>query len=271
MRLSHSPSPVAIATAAAAQEPKKNPFRDAFQRPAIQPAVATKADPIRQGPRVLRPAEAGIGKLVPDVAFTDLAGKPGKLSDFKGAKLTVVAFTNTTCPICKKYAPSLARIEKAVRREGRRVPLCQPNRDRQARRQAVRRPLRPRHRRQADRHLRRDATTEVFVLDSARTVLYRGAIDDQYGLGYALEAPRTHYLDRGAGRSACRQAAGHRRDRSTGLLARTGRSRRPRRSRSLTTPASSGSCRPTASSATAPAASPRSVSRSTKRSSLTRG
>ena len=34
------------------------------------------------------------------------------------------------------------------------------------------------------------ATTEVFVLDAARTVLYRGAIDDQYGLGYALDAPR---------------------------------------------------------------------------------
>src|SRR5262249_38876207 len=38
------------------------------------------------------------------------------------------------------------------------------------------------------------ASTEVIVLDAARTVLYRGAIDDQYGLGYALDAPRSHYL-----------------------------------------------------------------------------
>ena len=93
-----------------------------------------KPDPVRQGPRVIRPAEAGVGKLIPDVAFTDLAGKAGKLSDFKDAKLTVVAFTNTTCPICKKYAPSLARHREGIRGEGRRVPLRQPDRDRQARR-----------------------------------------------------------------------------------------------------------------------------------------
>src|SRR5260221_388230 len=34
----------------------------------------------------------------------------------------------------------------------------------------------------------------VFVLDRARTMVYRGAIDDQYGLGYALSEPRQHYL-----------------------------------------------------------------------------
>ena len=39
------------------------------------------------------------------------------------------------------------------------------------------------------------ATTDVFVLDPARTLLYRGAINDQYGLGYALDAPRNDYLE----------------------------------------------------------------------------
>ena len=38
------------------------------------------------------------------------------------------------------------------------------------------------------------STTEVFFLDSARTVLYRGAVDDQYGLGYQLDAPRQTFL-----------------------------------------------------------------------------
>jgi hypothetical protein len=37
-------------------------------------------------------------------------------------------------------------------------------------------------------------TTDVFVLDSRRTVVYRGAVDDQYGLGYSLDAPRHRYL-----------------------------------------------------------------------------
>ncbi len=35
-----------------------------------------------------------------------------------------------------------------------------------------------------------ETTTEVFVLDRARTLVYRGAVDDQYGFAYALDAPR---------------------------------------------------------------------------------
>ncbi|MFK5283453.1 hypothetical protein ACI3PL_28160, partial [Lacticaseibacillus paracasei] len=31
-------------------------------------------------------------------------------------------------------------------------------------------------------------------LDSTRTVLYRGAVDDQYGIGYSLDKPRRNYL-----------------------------------------------------------------------------
>ena len=37
-------------------------------------------------------------------------------------------------------------------------------------------------------------TTDTFVLDSARTILYRGPIDDQYGIGYQLDQPRRQYL-----------------------------------------------------------------------------
>ena len=40
-------------------------------------------------------------------------------------------------------------------------------------------------------------TTEAFVLDAKRTLVYRGAVDDQYGFGYTLNAPRRTYL-RGA-------------------------------------------------------------------------
>src|SRR5258708_5170414 len=33
-------------------------------------------------------------------------------------------------------------------------------------------------------------TTDVVVLDAARTVVFHGATDDQYGFGYATDAPR---------------------------------------------------------------------------------
>jgi hypothetical protein len=42
--------------------------------------------------------------------------------------------------------------------------------------------------------LQAKSTTEVFVLDPQRTIVYRGAIDDQYGFGYSLEQPRHRYL-----------------------------------------------------------------------------
>jgi mono/diheme cytochrome c family protein len=42
--------------------------------------------------------------------------------------------------------------------------------------------------------LKADSTTDVFVLDAARTLVYRGAVDDQYGFGYALPKPRKAYL-----------------------------------------------------------------------------
>jgi mono/diheme cytochrome c family protein len=37
-------------------------------------------------------------------------------------------------------------------------------------------------------------TNEVFLLDAARTLVYRGALDDQYGVNYNLDAPRHRYL-----------------------------------------------------------------------------
>ncbi len=37
-------------------------------------------------------------------------------------------------------------------------------------------------------------TSEVFLFDRARTLRYRGAIDDQYGIGYSKPAPTKSYL-----------------------------------------------------------------------------
>src|SRR3954468_14405892 len=78
----------------------------------------TAKEPIRKAPRVLKPADCGVGKLAPDVAFTDTTGNAGKLSDFKDKKAVVVLFTSTSCPVSQKYAPVLARLEKAYRDKG---------------------------------------------------------------------------------------------------------------------------------------------------------
>ena len=194
MRLIALALTLAVALAATAQEPKKNPFRGGAGKPNEPETAKAKADPAKQGPKVIRAADVGVGNLLPDVAFTDIAGKTGKLSDFKASKFTVVAFTNTTCPICKKYAPSLARIEKEYAAKGVAFLFANPT--------ATDKPdgsgFAGRYVHDTDGKLTATfgatATTEVFVLDATRTLIYRGAIDDQYGLGYSLDAPRTKYL-----------------------------------------------------------------------------
>ncbi|MBY0514171.1 MAG: redoxin family protein [Gemmataceae bacterium] len=195
-----------LVTAALADDPKPkpNPFRDGTgtgtaekaepAKPQPEPAPAAKGEVVRQGPRVVRPAELGVGRLVPDAAFTDLAGKPGKFSDVKANRLLVVAFTETGCPLCKKYAPGLARMEKEYAAKGVAFLFVNPNAADT-----------PGDHGFAGRYVHDKAgtltaalgaktTTEVVVLDAARTVVYRGAVDDQYGLGYALDAPRNAYL-----------------------------------------------------------------------------
>ena len=71
------------------------------------PKPGSKLEPVRQGPKVVKPGEHGVGRRAPDIAFKDINGKAGKLSDFKG-KALVVAFTSTSCPLSKKFAPALA-------------------------------------------------------------------------------------------------------------------------------------------------------------------
>ncbi|HSQ57089.1 MAG TPA: redoxin family protein, partial [Gemmata sp.] len=193
---------ISLTTVAADDPPKKNPFRDGSGKGIVEKdesakpkaEVARNLDPIKNAPRMIRAAEAGVGRLVPDVAFTDLMGKGGKLSDFKSSKLMVVAFTSTTCPISKKYVPSLARMEKEYAAKGVAFLFVNPT----ASDEVKQYPFAGRYVHDKDGRLTAafgaTSTAEAFILDAARTVIYRGAIDDQYGLGYSLDAPRAKYL-----------------------------------------------------------------------------
>ncbi len=176
------------------------PPRDQTPSGGDAPAVADEASP-RVGPRVLKPAEVGVGRLVPDLTFTDVNGKKGRFSDYQSAKALVIAFTSTSCPITKKYAPSLARLEKEFAARG--VVLLWLNPVATDAADDIRAVIADH--RLAGRYVHDQAgrmalalgaktTAEVFVLDAARTLVFRGAVDDQYGLGYALDAPRREYL-----------------------------------------------------------------------------
>ena len=63
----------------------------------------------------------GIGRYVADSSGEDLAGKKASWRSGRGERLTVIALTSVTCPLCKKFAPSLARIESAFSDRGVKV------------------------------------------------------------------------------------------------------------------------------------------------------
>ncbi|MDI9410873.1 MAG: redoxin family protein [Bacteroidia bacterium] len=144
----------------------------------------------------------GIGRYVADSSGDDLAGKKTSWRSGRGERLTVIALTSVTCPLCKKFAPSLARIESAFLDRG--VKFVYVNVSGLDSTEAMRKQV-------ADLGFKglylndRDGaiaaalgartTTEVFVVDAGNTLVYRGPVSDQYGVDFTLDAPRQRLLE----------------------------------------------------------------------------
>lgn len=154
------------------------------------------------GAELVKPGDAGIGRLVPDLAFSDLAGRSQTLAGLlRNRKALVIALTSSTCPVSKRYLPSLARLERELAAQGVALLLVNPfasETPAEIRTQLAAHAVTATYVHDRDRTLAAGlgahTTTEVLLLDAARTLVYRGALDDQYGLGHALDAPRRMYL-----------------------------------------------------------------------------
>jgi thiol-disulfide isomerase/thioredoxin len=166
-------------------------------------AAPTKTDAasVREAPQVAAPHELGLGRLVPDLQIVPLLGREFRLSEFKPAPATVLAFVSTSCPLSKRFAPTLAALERDYTARGVRFVFVDPLQSDTAKEitETIRvHGFKGPFVRDTDSSIRNSlgarSTTEVFVLDGARTLVYRGAVDDQYGLAYSLDAPRQRYL-----------------------------------------------------------------------------
>ena len=156
--------------------------------------------PVRQGPQPVRPGDHGIGRRVGDLSFTDLGGQTHTLDAVAAGRITVFALTSTSCPISRKYLP---RLEELVAASADRVAWILVNpvpTDKADDMQAAADRFGGRASYVHDPEGRLAAaigavtTTDVVVLAPDRTIAYHGAIDDQYGFGYSLDAPRKCYL-----------------------------------------------------------------------------
>ena len=146
---------------------------------------------------------AGVGRFVADAVGQDLEGNPRSWRSGRGERLTVVALTSVTCPLCRKFAPSLARIEAAYAERGVRfvfVNVSGTDTIDAMRAQVAAQGFRGLYLADADQQfvmtLQALTTTEVFVIDAGNTLVYRGAVSDQHGIGFSREEPRQRYLER---------------------------------------------------------------------------
>lgn len=121
----------------------------------------------KQAPSPIDPAKAGIGRAFKGAAVT---------AGLDGVKLLVVAFAGPDCPVSKLYRPKMDRLTKEYAPKGVRI-LTVSSDDKAF--VGLFNPAR---------------TTEAFVLDAKGVLRYRGAVDDQYGIGYAKDAPSKSYL-----------------------------------------------------------------------------
>ncbi|MGV2338347.1 MAG UNVERIFIED_CONTAM: redoxin family protein [Planctomycetaceae bacterium] len=122
----------------------------------------------------LHPADKRIGRFIPDYSFKDLADRPHKLSDFSRSRLLVVAMTSTSCPLSRKYLPTLAELTRRFANQSVSFILvnCVSSDEPAAMQQAVA-TLQPGTIYTADanerlaQHIAAATTTEVVLLDSA--------------------------------------------------------------------------------------------------------
>lgn len=165
----------------------------------LKPALPADQDPsLKEAPVPLKAADVGVGRLVPNISLEPGTALVSQIKDQKGL---VIALFGATCPISNKLGPELARLETYCREnQVAFLPVCPVPAETAEEIQKfvsdhkIAAPVFHDRKGELVRALNARTTTEVFVLDSARTLIYRGAINDQYGLGYSRDKASRHYL-----------------------------------------------------------------------------
>lgn len=145
------------------------------------------------------PAEAGIGRFVPPACLPDLAGKATNWTQFAGKRGTVILLTSATCPVSKRMTTATIDLAKKYQTQGFGFVIVNVAPDEDAKEISAQKnrlglPYLVDKKGEFSKTLGAKTTTEVFVVDIARTLLYRGALSDQYGVGMVSDSARNAYL-----------------------------------------------------------------------------
>jgi mono/diheme cytochrome c family protein len=147
------------------------------------------------------PAKSAVAAGVFDFEFTDVDGATSWLSELREHEAVVVVMRDTGCPVSQKYGPRIARMEEEYGARGVAFVYLNVNAadtPEAVRAEIERLGLRGRYVHDVEGRLGRvlapRSTGEVLVFDAQRTLLFRGGIDDQYGVGYTKPEPTQNHL-----------------------------------------------------------------------------
>lgn len=148
------------------------------------------------------PAPLRVGRVFALPTFPSIDGvQTDAASLLRGKSVVVLAMTSSGCPVSQKYGPRVAAMEREFAARGVafvHVNTVAAESDAEIREQIKEAGFRGTYAPDRDRALARvlspRTTSEAYVFDSTWTLRYRGAIDDQFGVGVALQSPRRHFL-----------------------------------------------------------------------------
>ncbi len=161
----------------------------------LGPGFAAKVEVPKPQP----PVHSGVGRMIPALTGKTLAGAEwNSAEELKGKKGIAFAVTSSSCPLSKKFAPTLAALEKEFAAKGIAFVYLAPiesdsveDLKELAAGAGFNGPILKGTELPAALGVR--TTTEFLLVDSKSSVSYRGAVDDQYGLNYSTDAPKHTY------------------------------------------------------------------------------
>jgi hypothetical protein len=140
------------------------------------------------------------GERVADVKFRDIAGKTSVLSALGAQRGTIVIMRDAECPVTMRYSPRMAELEAEYMAKGFQFVYVDvtPHSSSDAKADAAKYGLKGRIVQDTAKvlvhALRAKSSTETFIIDPRGTLVYRGAIDDQYGINWHKDAPSKTWL-----------------------------------------------------------------------------
>ncbi|MDX1392787.1 MAG: redoxin family protein [Gemmatimonadota bacterium] len=142
------------------------------------------------------------GELIADFDYRDVSGDRGSLESLlEGNDALVIVMRTAECPVSRRYGTRLAEMERAYRERG--VQFVYLNISQQDSKEDVAEdierfgfaaPYILDPDREIGSRLQASISSEVFVIDAAKTLRYRGAVDDQHGITFSNPRVDEQYL-----------------------------------------------------------------------------